>query len=180
MLAAIGDPCWVLTLGRRSSMPRVQCRVRTLGRNGSLDSFSQIIGHPKRVRLGRPVRPRPRNTRHTSRHRIMLAAIGDPCWVLTLGRRSSMPRVLCRVRTLGRNGSLDSFSQIIGHAGLVRRVRLGGPVRPGPRRTPDTLRQLLAIVLTPYTLRQLLAVVLISHEVNPLSGARAANANRAL
>ena len=32
----------------------------------------------------------------------------------------------------------------------------------------------------PYTLRQLLAVVLISHEVNPLSGARAANANRAL
>ena len=59
-------------------------------------------------------------------------------------------------------------------------MRLGGPVRPGPRGTPDTLRQLLAVVLTPYTLRQLLAVVLISHEVNPLSGARAGYANRAL
>jgi hypothetical protein len=110
----------------------------------------------------------------------MLAAIGDPCWVLTLGRRSSMPRVQCRIRTLGRNGSLDSFSQIIGHPRPVRRMRLGWPVRPRPRGTAGTLRQLLAVVLTPYTLRQLLAVVLISHEVNPLSGARAANANRAL
>ena len=72
------------------------------------------------------------------------------------------------------------FSQIIGHPGLVRRLRLGGPVRPRPRGTPDTLRQLLAVVLTPYTLRQLLAVVLISHEVNPLNGARAGYANRAL
>ena len=180
MLACIGGPCWVLTLGRRSSMPRIRCRIRALGRNGSLDSFSQIIGHPKRVRLGRPVRPRPRNTRHTSRHRIMLAAIGDPCWVLTLGWRSSMPCVLCRVRALGRDGSLDSLSQIIGHSRLVRRVRLGGPVRPGPRGTPDTLRQLLAVFLTPYTLRQLLAVVLISHEVNPLSGTQAGYANRAV
>src|SRR5579862_7520944 len=100
----------------------------------------------------------------------MLTAIGGPYWIPALGRRSSTLRVLCRVRTLGRNGSLDSLSQIIGHSGLVRRVRLGGPVRPGPRGTPDTLRQLLAVVLTPYTLRQLLAVVLISHEVNPLSG----------
>ena len=78
-----------------------------------------------------------------------------------------MLRVLCRIRTLGRNGSLDSLSQIIGHPRPVRRVRLGWPVRPRPRLTPDTLRQLLAVVL-------------ISHEVNPLSGARAAYANRAL
>ena len=91
-----------------------------------------------------------------------------------------MLRVLCRVRTLGRNGCLDSFSQIIGHARPVRRVRLGWPVRPSPRGTADTLRQLLAVVLTPSTLRQLLAVVLISHEVNPLSGAQAGYANRAL
>ncbi len=164
-------------------MPRVLCRIRALGRNGSLDSLSQIIGHPRlvrRVRLGRPVRPRPRRTPHTLRHRIMLAGTGSPYWVAALGRRSSMPRVLCRIRALGRNGSLDSLSQIIGHPRLVRRVRLGRPVRPGPRRTPDTLRQLLAVVLTPYALRQLLAVVLVSHEVNPLSGARAAYANRAL
>jgi hypothetical protein len=91
-----------------------------------------------------------------------------------------MLRVLCRIRTLGRNGSLDSFSQIIGHPRPVRRMRLGWPVRPRPRGTAGTLRQLLAVVLTPYTLRQLLAVVLISHEVNPLSGARAGYANRAL
>jgi hypothetical protein len=97
----------------------------------------------------------------------MLAAIGGPCWVLTLGPRSSTLRVLCRIRTLGRNGSLDSLSQIIGHPRLVRRVRLGRPVRPGPRRTPGALRQLLAVVL-------------VSHEVNPLSGARAGYANRAL
>ena len=164
-------------------MLRVLCRIRTLGRNGSLDSLSQIIGHPRpvrRVRLGWPVRPRPRRTPHTLRHRIMLAGLGGPCRVPALGRRSSMLRVLCRVRTLGRNGCLDSFSQIIGHARPVRRVRLGWPVRPRPRGTADTLRQLLAVVLTPYTLRQLLAVVLISHEVNPLSGAQAGYANRAL
>jgi hypothetical protein len=110
----------------------------------------------------------------------MLASIGSPRCVPALGRRSSMPRVLCRVRTLGRNGSLDSRSQVIGHPSPVRRMRLGWPVRPRPRGTAGTLRQLLAVVLTPYTLRQLLAVVLISHEVNPLSGARAAYANRAL
>jgi hypothetical protein len=110
----------------------------------------------------------------------MLAGIGDPGLVPMLGRRGSMLRVLRCVRTLGRNGGLDSLSQIIGHPRPVRRIRLGGPVRPGPRGTPDTLRQLLALVLTPYTLRQLLAVVLVSHEVNPLSGTRAGNANRAL
>jgi hypothetical protein len=55
----------------------------------------------------------------------MLADIGGPCRVPALGRRGSMLRVLCRIRTLGGNGSLDSLSQIIGHPRPVRRVRLG-------------------------------------------------------